>query len=105
VFASATFPLPGDLTGSAVWHFGQRDYGSPGSSIFDVHSLGDNLDKEFLANDVETRHEASLSAEWQWLRHVKLKAGAGWTHVNDWKGKEGVSLSSPLAFGELRLRY
>jgi hypothetical protein len=105
-FASATFPMPGGLTGLGTYRFGQRDFGSGGSSIFDDYDPEiHGYHKEFLANDVETRHQATLEARWKWRRHVQLMAGAGWLHVQDWKGEEGVSLSSPLLSGELRLQY
>jgi hypothetical protein len=107
-FASAAFPLPREAEGLVEWNFRQRDLKSPGSSIFDDFAGRDGLDdvtKQFLSRDVETRNALTASADWSWKPYVNLKAGAGGLWVQNWKGSPGVSLATPTVFGEVRLRY
>lgn len=107
VFASASFPLASDLDGQVEGHFRQRDTQSPGSSIFDdpYHLPAMPTTKDFLKRGVETRYELTVSAQWQWNRYVRIKAGGGGLVVNDWHGETGKNLASPSGFGELYLRY
>ena len=107
LFASASFPLPYELEGSAEWQFRQRDLKSPGSSIFDdYYAMIPSPDtKEFLARDVETRNQFSLSAEVNLDRYVRFKGSLGALWVENWRGYAGESLVTPVAAGELYLRY
>jgi hypothetical protein len=107
LFASATFPLPYGIEGSAEWQFRQRDLKSPGSSIFDDFFFGVPQEdtKQFLAQDVETRNQFTLSAEWNRDRYVQLKGGVGALWVNNWRGYTGESVVTPTVSGEVYLRY
>ncbi len=105
VLLAAHFPLPRGVDASVEWFLRQRDLKSPGGSIFEVRAPDDPDVKFFLDRDVETRHEVSASAEWNWRRHVRLRAGAGGLWVENWRGHPGESLASLTAFGELYLRY
>jgi hypothetical protein len=106
VFASAAFPLPRGIEGLVEWRFRQHDFKSRGSSIFDDYTLEPPPRKaEFLAHDVETRNEITAGAEWPWRRYVDLRAGLGGLWVSKWKGHAGVSLATPTAYGEVRLKY
>jgi hypothetical protein len=105
-FASAAFPLPADVEGLMEWNFRQRDLKSPGSSIFDDYArTSEETTSQFLERDVETRNAVTASADWSWRRHVQVKAGGGALWVQNWNGNPGVSLATPTAFGEVRLRY
>lgn len=106
VFASAGFPLPLGAEGSVEWRFRQRDLKSRGSSIFDDYMLDTPPPRwQFLVRDVETRNEVTAFAEWPWRRYVNVKAGLGGLWVSNWKGRPGVSLATPTAYGEIRLKY
>jgi hypothetical protein len=105
-FASASFPLPADAEGLVEWNFRQRDLKSPGSSIFDDYArTPEENTSRFLERDVETRNTLTASADWAWRRHVQVKAGGGALWVQNLNGNPGVSLATPTAFGEVRLRY
>jgi hypothetical protein len=111
VFASAAFPLPYGIEGLAEYTFRQRDSKSRGSSIF--HDYFDNTfnpepkesTKQFLARDVETRNEATVSGAWSWKRYASLKGGLGGMWVSNYRGQPGTSLATPTAFVEVTLRY
>jgi len=104
VFASVGFPLPKAIDGLLEWDFRQRDLKSAGSSIFDVHGTSSDI-MQFLAKDVETRNQITLSMDWSWKRFVQLKAGAGWLWVETWEGNPVENLSTPSVFGEVTLKY
>jgi hypothetical protein len=79
---------------------------SRGSSLFDDYILDTPPDRrEFLARDVETRNEITAFADWPWRRYVNVRAGLGGLWVSNWKGHAGVSLATPTAYGEIRLKY
>ena len=106
VFASAAFPLPGNVEGGVEWRFRQRDLKSRGSSIFDDYIVNTPPhSSEFLLRDVETRNEITASVDWSWRRYVTLRAGLGGLWVSNWKGYAGESLATPTTFGEVRLKY
>ncbi len=105
LFSSADFPLPGQVQGEVEWQWRQRDLGSPGSSIFDVHTATDSDIKQFLENNVETRNQLTATFTWSWRRYLTLKAGGGGLWVYSWHGYGGETLASPTAFGEIHLRY
>lgn len=105
-WAEASTPLPWDLEATLRYGFQQRDLRSRGSSPFDVYLQGvDQRTKGFLADTPETRHRVDLEAAWVWRRHLRFEAGAGLLMVEDWKGRAGESLVTPLLQGELVLRY
>lgn len=105
VTAAADFPLPGGLEATAEWRLRQRDVKSRGSSIFNVFGPGEPTTKSFLDQDVETRHDARLSASWYWQRHARIRVGAGGEWVENWRGHPGVSQATPSAFLEATLWY
>lgn len=106
VFASASFPLPAGAEGLVEWRFRQRDLKSPGSSIFDDYARTvEETTMQFLERDVETRNEITATIDWSWRRHIRLTGGGGGLWVSNWKGSPGVSVATPTAFGEIRLRY
>lgn len=103
---SLVLPLPLDLEAGLEGLFQQRDYLSAGGSIFEVYSSSQHsYYKQFLARNVETRYEGQATIAWNWRRYSALRGGAGWTYVERWKGDPEKSLSSPLFFGEITLRY
>jgi hypothetical protein len=105
VTAAADFPLPLNLEGNVEWRLRQRDVKSRGSSIFNVYGEGEPSTKAFLEQDVETRHEAQLSAAWHWRRHARVQVGVGGLWADNWRGHPGVSHVSPSAFAEVTLWY
>jgi hypothetical protein len=108
IFASATFPLPAGFEGAAEWQFRQRDLKSAGSSIFDdYYALFPNVSstKQFLAQDVETRNQISVSAEWTFHRTIRFKNAVGLLRVDSWKGHPGENLTTPILSSELFLKY
>jgi len=108
VFAAAEFPLPAGLEGGFEYRFRQRDLKSRGSSIFDVFDIGppsESTTKAFLEQDVETRHEAGLTAAWTWSRYVALKGGVGGLWVSNYRGYAGSSLATPTGFADVTVRY
>ncbi len=103
--AAADFPLPGNLEGSLEWRLRQRDVKSRGSSLFNVFMPDEPSTKAFLDQDVETRHEAQLSASWHWKRHARIRGGAGGLWVENRRGHPGVSHATPSVFLEATLWY
>src|SRR5690606_28064349 len=108
LFAAATFPLPRlpDAEGGLEWSWRRRDVKSRGSSLFDDYILDTPPDRaEFLERDVETRHALTATADWNWRRHLNLKAGLGGLWVGNWRGNPGVSVATPTVSGEITLKY
>jgi hypothetical protein len=105
ISTSVKIPLPGTVEATLEWNFRQRDLDSKGGSIFDVHESPDPIVKQFLAQNVETRNQAMLTADWRWKRHVQMKAGAGWRKIETWRGNPGIDFSTPVFTVETYLRY
>jgi hypothetical protein len=104
--ASIAFPLLESITVTTEYGFRQRDLRSPGSSVFDSKNEAlYGLYKKFLSENVEERHHARFDLLWNFRRFVTLNGGAGWLHVDNWRGNPGVTLSTPTAFAEVSLRY
>jgi hypothetical protein len=86
--------------------FMQRNAVERGTSPFDWHDDAvDGRTKEFLGGTVETRHSLSAGASWRWRRFLEIRGAAGWLWVENWKSREGESLSAPTLSTELTLRY
>jgi hypothetical protein len=99
-------PLPAAFDVRLEYLFMQRDAASRGSSIFDHHiDALDGSTKSFLGGVVETRNAITLAGTWRFDRFVELRAAAGFLSVDNWKSRQGSSLSWPTASGEVYLRY
>jgi hypothetical protein len=106
LFASAAFPFLLKTEGALEYGFRQRDLRSRGSSIFDdLARTEEEKTKQFLERDVETRHAATASVQWNWRRHVQVKTAFGGLWVANWHGQAGEELATPTALCEVLFRY
>jgi hypothetical protein len=104
VNASATFPFLFKTEGHLEWNFRERDLRSEGSSIFDDLARAQKT-KQFLVQDVETRHAVTGTVKWNYKRYAQVKTSLGGLWVSNWEGRPGENLTTPTAQCEVLLRY